>query len=112
MDFDEEINLIESMYPEDLVVHDSKLEFLVNPNTEYGVHNAVECRLEILRAATPSIRIVDPKGLDEVEIYKLEKEVKAKYRELVNEEELGVMFNLIDYCRERMTEINDAVEDD
>lgn len=112
MDFDEEINLIMSMYPEDLVVHDSKLEFLVKPNTEYGVHNAVECTLEILRTAKASIRILDPKGLDEVEIYKLEKEVKAKYRELVNEEELGILFNLIDYCRERMTEINDAVEDD
>ena len=42
MDFDEEINLIESMYPEDLVVHDNKLEFQVYPNTEYGVQNAVE----------------------------------------------------------------------
>ena len=47
MDFDEEINLISSMYPEHLTIMEDSLHFKVEPNTDYGVHNLVECSIEI-----------------------------------------------------------------
>ena len=38
--------------------------------------------------------------------------MKEKLKELYEEEESGIVFSLIDYCRDRMTELNDGVEDD
>ena len=65
MDFDEEINLISSMYPEHLTIMEDSLHFKVEPNTEYGVHNLVECSIEITNK--PKVKILERKGLDEDE---------------------------------------------
>jgi hypothetical protein len=96
MDFEAEIELITSMYPDNLIVKDSMIVFNVTPNTEYGVHNMVECNLEVTSEKS-EVSIRDPKGLDEEEVVTLITEVTEKFKELMAEEETGILFSLIDF---------------
>jgi hypothetical protein len=80
--FESDLGLISKMYPDELHVQNDSLIFTVKPNTEYGIQSPLQFDLRVTMTPTMKINLINPKGMDESEIFSFRKLVKSTAREL------------------------------